>query len=148
MPWGSIAFVLLAASFLPIQAACNGALNRALGRPTLVATLSVLGSLIFMLLVGMLTGQLSLASAGRIARAPLWAWGAGVCGAIYVISQPIAAPRLGAALFMSLAVTGQVLTAVLLDHFALLQLPQHNASPGRLLGVLLIAVGVWLVAFF
>ena len=148
MPWGSIGFVLLAASFLPIQAACNGALNRALGRPALVVVISITGSLAFMVAAGLISGRLGLVPADRFARVPPWAWLAGVCGAIYLLSQPIAAPRLGAALYMSLAVTGQVATAVLLDHFGLLNLPQHAASPGRVLGTVLIAAGVSLVAWF
>jgi transporter family-2 protein len=148
MPWGPIGFVLLAASFLPIQAACNGALNRALGRPVLVVMVSLAGSLVFMSATGLISGRLGLVPADRFARVPPWAWLAGVCGAIYLLSQPIAAPRLRAALYMSLAVTGQVATAVVLDHFGLLNLPQHPASPGRVLGVVLIAAGVSLVAWF
>jgi uncharacterized membrane protein YdcZ (DUF606 family) len=62
---------------------------------------SLSGSVIFMLLAGLLSGRLGLVPADRIGRVPLWAWPAGVCGAIYLFSQPVAAPRLGAALYMS-----------------------------------------------
>jgi transporter family-2 protein len=148
MPWGAIGFVLFAASFQTVQAACNGALNRALQRPLLVTMVSVTGSLICVLVAGLLSGRLGLVPADRIARVPLWAWTGGACGAIFVLSQPVAAPRLGAALYMSLVVTGQVVTAVVLDHFGFLNLPQHSASPGRVLGVALIAAGVSLVARF
>jgi len=41
-----------------------------------------------------------------------------------------------------------VVAAVVLDHFGLLHLPQHAASPGRVLGVVLIVAGVSLVAWF
>jgi transporter family-2 protein len=114
-----------------------------------VVVISITGSLVFMLAAGLISGCLGVVPAVRIAQVPPWAWLAGVCGAIYLLSQLIAAPRLGAALYMSLAVTGQVVAAVVLvDHFGLLHLPQHAASPGRVLGVVLIVAGVSLVAWF
>jgi transporter family-2 protein len=48
---------------------------------------------------------------------------------------------------MSLVVAGQMVAAVVLDHFGLLNLPQHTASPGRFLGVILMAAGASLVAW-
>ena len=47
-----------------------------------------------------------------------------------------------------LAVTGQVGTALLLDHFGALNLPAHPASPMRVLGAALIVAGMTLVARF
>jgi bacterial/archaeal transporter family-2 protein len=146
MRWWPIGFALFAASLLPIHAACTAALNRALGRPPLVAMISLTGSLIFMLATGLLTGRLGLVSAERIANVPVWAWFAGVCGAIFVLSQPIVVPRLGAAFFTALAVTAQVTVALAVDHFGALNLPQHAVSPGRIAGVLLMVAGIVLVA--
>ncbi len=148
MNWWPVAFTLFAASLLPVQAAFNGALNRAFGSPLLVVLISLSGSAVFIVAVGLACGQLSLPGAGRAALVPWWAWPAGVCGAIYLSSQPLVAPRLGAATYMSLAVTGQITAALALDHFGALHLPQHNASPLRILGVLIMAAGVVLIARF
>ena len=141
-----VAFTLFAAALLPVQAALNGALNRALGSPALVVLVSLSGSALFIGAVGLATGSLGLVPAARVANVPWWAWPAGVCGAIYLSSQPLVAPRLGAATYISLAVTAQVACALLLDHFGALGLPQHGASPLRVLGAALMAVGVVLVA--
>jgi transporter family-2 protein len=144
-----IGFVLLAAAFLPIQAACNTAMNRALGQPMLVSLLSISGSLVMVLAFGLLTGRIgAVPAAARFAAAPWWAWAAGLGGAFYVSSQPILLPRLGAALFTTLVIAGQVATAIALDHFGALGVPQHPASPLRLLGGALIVVGMVLVARF
>ena len=147
MSWWPIPFTLLAASLLPIQAALNGALGRALQKPALVVMVSLSGSLLFMLIVGLGSGRLlTLPTLSRFAAVPWWAWPAGVCGAIYLLSQPVALPRVGAAIYIGLSVTAQIVTAMLLDHLGALGLPQHTASPGRILGAVLMAVGIALVA--
>ncbi len=148
MSWWPIPFALFAASLLPIQAALNGALNRALQRPALVVMVSLSGSLLFMLAVGLGSGRLALPGASRIAAVPWWAWPGGVCGAIYLLSQPIVLPRIGAAFYIALSVGAQIGMAMLLDHFGALGLPQHTASPGRILGALLMTAGIVLVARF
>lgn len=146
MNWWPAAFALFAASLLPVQAALNGALNRALGRPLWVVLISLSGSAIFIAATGLASGRLSLPAAERVALVPWWAWPAGVCGAIYLSSQPLVAPRLGAATYMSLSVVAQIAAALVLDHFGALNLPQHAASPLRVVGVLLMGAGVVLVA--
>jgi transporter family-2 protein len=140
-----VLFALFAAALLPVQAAMNGAANRALDRPGLVVLISLTGSAVAVIGVGLATGRLGLVSAERVALMPWWAWPAGVCGAIYLLSQPLVAPRLGVAAFMGLSVVSQLATAMLLDHFGLMNLPQHTASPLRVLGALLMAAGVVLV---
>ena len=146
MSWWPIPFALFAAALLPIQAALNGALNRALQRPAWVVLVSLSGSIVFIVVAGLASGRLALPGAGRVATVPWWAWPGGVCGAIYLFSQPIVLPRLGAAVYIGLSVTAQIAMAMALDHFGALGVPQHTASPGRLLGGLLMAAGIALVA--
>lgn len=141
-----VAFALFAAALLPIQSALNAATGRALGRPALVVLISLTGSAVFMLGAGAVTGQFAALESERWGRVPWWAWPAGVCGAIFLLSQPVVVPRIGAAFYASLAVTAQIIAAVVLDHFGVLGLPQHDATPGRLLGAALLVAGVVLVA--
>lgn len=144
----AIAFTLAAASLLPVQAALNGAANRALHRPPVVVMISLGGSLVFMLLVTLLNARQAWPPAERFAQVPWWAWPAGVCGAIFLLSQPIALPRVGAAAYTGLSVTAQICMAMLLDHLGLLGLPHHAASPPRILGALLMVAGIALIARF
>lgn len=143
-----VAFALLAAVCLPIQAACNAAMNRALGQPVVTVLLSMAGSIVAMLAFGLLSGRLAAPSPERFAAAPWWAWAAGLGGAFFVSSQTLVLHRIGAALFTSIAVTGQVAAAMTLDHFGALGLPQHTASPMRVVGATLIIAGMVLVARF
>jgi transporter family-2 protein len=54
-------------------------------------------------------------------------------------------PRLGAATTLVLVVVGQMVCSLLVDHFGVLGVPQHSASPVRLAGAALLILGVALI---
>ncbi len=64
---------------------------------------------------------------------------------LFVASAAFAGPRIGALLFMSLVLAGQLSAALLLDHFGLARLNQSSITPGKLAGLALIVAGVWLI---
>ena len=68
-------------------------------------------------------------------RLPWWAWGGGLFGATFIGLAVLLVPQLGAATFIALLVTGQMLAPVALDHFGLLGLAQRPVDLPRLLGV-------------
>ena len=80
-----------------------------------------------------------------LVRGPWWIWVGGLVGACYVASAASFASKLGAAPWLGLIVTGQVLASLLMDHFGLLGFPTHPLSTGRFLGVALLIAGVTLV---
>ena len=71
-----------------------------------------------------------------------WNWIGGPLGALIVLAGASLVSQLGAALFIALVVGGQLLCSLLLDHYALLGLPQQPITPGRVLGALLVVAGV------
>lgn len=80
-----------------------------------------------------------LPSACVAARIPWWAWSGGLFGAIFIGLAILLVPQLGAATFIALLVTGQMLASVAFDHFGWLGLAQ------RLIGVALLIGGVVLI---
>lgn len=84
-------------------------------------------------------------SAGVAARIPWWAWSGGLFGAIFVGLAILLVPRLGAATFIALLVTGQMLASVAIDHFGLLGLARRTVDLPRLIGVALLVGGVVLI---
>ncbi|KAI8914918.1 hypothetical protein DFJ77DRAFT_463939 [Powellomyces hirtus] len=78
-------------------------------------------------------------------EAPWYSHFGGLMGAYYVGMIIVLAPRLGAAVILSVAVTTQVLAALIFDHFGALGLEEHKATAGRIVGVILSAVGVALI---
>src|SRR5215213_10715010 len=76
-----------------------------------------------------------LPSAGVAARIPWWAWSGGLFGAIFIGLAILLVPYLGAATFIALLVTGQMLASVAFDHFGWLGLAQRPIDVSRLIGV-------------
>ncbi len=84
-------------------------------------------------------------SAGVAARIPWWAWSGGLFGAVFIGLAILLVPQLGAATFIALLVTGQMLASVAFDHFGWLGLVQRPMDVPRLIGVALLIGGVILI---
>ena len=83
--------------------------------------------------------------ASGAARIPWWAWSGGLFGAIFIGLAILLVPQLGAATFIALLVTGQMLASVAFDHFGWLGLTQRPIDVPRLIGVALLIGGVVLI---
>ena len=83
-----------------------------------------------------------------IKTVPAYAWMGGVLGAFYVTAIILAFPKIGPALTFGLVVAGQMVMAMLLDHFNVLVAQQHDINIWRVLGVLLIVMGVIIIRKF
>jgi bacterial/archaeal transporter family-2 protein len=145
--WLLTPVAVMAGMLMVVQAACNGMLEKALDRPVTVAVLSLSVGISVLLIGGLVLGKLEFPS-GKIAQVPWWAWFGGACGAISLLSQPLAAPRLGAAMFIGLFVTASSVASIVVDHFGWLGFEQHPANLGRIIGGLLMVIGIALVSFF
>ena len=72
-------------------------------------------------------------------------WTGGIFGAIYIAVSILLLPRLGATIVVALLVLGQMVGAMLFDHFALLGMPENSITPTRVAGVALLISGVVLI---
>jgi bacterial/archaeal transporter family-2 protein len=84
-------------------------------------------------------------AAGVAARIPYWALSGGVFGAIFIGLGIFLVPQLGAATFLALLVTAQMLGSIAFDHFGWLGLTQRPIDAPRLIGVALLIGGVVLI---
>ena len=84
-------------------------------------------------------------SATVASRISLWAWSGGIFGAIFIGLAIFLVPQLGAATFIALLVSGQMLASIIFDHFGMFGLVQRTVDLPRLLGVALLVAGVVLI---
>jgi transporter family-2 protein len=84
-------------------------------------------------------------AAAVAARIPWWAWSGGLFGAIFIGLGIFLVPQLGAATFLALLITGQMLLSVALDHFGLFGLAQRTFDMPRAIGVALLIAGAILM---
>jgi bacterial/archaeal transporter family-2 protein len=92
----------------------------------------------------MLIARIPWPSLPSIAGTPWWGWLGGALSAIYAVTMVLLARELGAATLTALAVTGQLVCSVMLDHFGWVGFHEHAAGLGRIVGCLLMVAGVLL----
>lgn len=145
MNWVCIA--LGAGCVIAVQAAVNSRLGRELGNPAL-ATLASFATGTVLMVLYCLVVRTQVPPSAALLRIPVWAWFGGVLGAFYVGAVILTTPKLGVGSMVGLTVAGQMVMALILDHFGLLGLERHPVSPGRLLGMALLIAGVVLLKRF
>ena len=142
-----VLLAISAGAILPIQAALNAKMGRAVSDPVYAAFISfVVGSIgLFVYLLLSKTDLSQISHAGSVN----WSvWTAGLMGAFYVAAVIILVPKIGAALTFGLVIAGQLTFSLILDHFGLLDLPMHGFNWQRMVGILLIIGGVVLIRNF
>jgi transporter family-2 protein len=140
----SYLFAVAAGAMLPFQFGINAVLARYVDGAARAALVSfVVGSLALLAAVLLFSrGTPSLAKAGA---APWWVWVGGLLGAFYVLGSVVTAPQLGAATLVALILAGQAAASLAVDHFGLVGFQENPVTPGRLVGIALVALGVVLV---
>lgn len=135
--------VFVAGWMIALQAPTNAILAKAGGSPILAALISFAVGTAALLLAWI--SSKSRPSSSAFSHLPWYAWMGGLYGAIYVGVAAYAAPKIGVASLLTIAIAGQILMALLLDHFGALGLAREPVNLGRIAGALLVVAGVVLV---
>ena len=143
---GLLLLAVIAGAVVPFQSAINANLGRGLGHPLWATLVSLLVSILVLLPI-MLALRVPLPSMAFISRAPLWMWAGGAFGVCFISLALVLLPKLGASGFMALALAGQVVASLVLDHFGWFGLVQRQVSLPRVLGVVMLIAGVVLIQF-
>jgi transporter family-2 protein len=138
------ALALLAGVSVVIQQVLNANLRNELNSAVWSGFMSYFLGLLCMVLLAVALRE-PIPSTAVLARIPLWAWTGGLFGAVFIGLSIIVAYKLGAAALIALLVTGQMIAAVVLDHFGSLGLPQRPIDASRIIGVGLLVGGVLLI---
>jgi bacterial/archaeal transporter family-2 protein len=135
---------ILAGVAMSIQSGINAQLRAAVNQPLLAAFISFLG------------GTLALAVMLLFSREPLpplsayqaiswYKFTGGFLGMLVVIVAILSVHKIGAANMFVLLVAGQLFTAVMMDHFGVLGLKESPATIQKMIGILLLIAGAYLV---
>lgn len=135
-----LAIAVAAGLSVALQGQFMGAMNRSVGTTTAVFITYGLGSVAATLI--WLTRRAPLAGVRQI---PWYSWTASAFGLVIVAGVGYVAPRLGLSRTIIIVVAVQLVTALLIDHFALFGAAQRAIDAGRALGLALTAAGVWLI---
>ncbi len=71
---------------------------------------------------------------------------AGAFGVILYLTISVTLPRLGGTMMVTLIIIGQLLVGMLVDHFGWLGVPVHPINAFRVLGILVLLLGGYLIS--
>jgi transporter family-2 protein len=126
------------------MAVFNARLGLLLGSPFWAAAAQFTVALSAVLLVALITRQPSPVTTG-IGAAPWWVWTGGFFSATFIVVSTLLTPRLGVALTLATILVGQLSAALVVDHYGLFGGTLVRISPTRVLGVVLLFVGIALM---
>ncbi|QEY65130.1 DMT family transporter [Metapseudomonas lalkuanensis] len=141
--WWLLALPFVAGAFLPLQAGINGQLAKQISSVMSAALVSFLVGTLALLAVVLIQREMPTFEA--LKGVSWWQWGGGLLGAVFIATAAFAGPRIGALLFMTLVLAGQLSMALMLDHFGWAGYREAPVSIGKLAGLALIIGGVWLI---
>jgi len=134
---------VFAGGLIALQAPINSTLGRAIGSLPAASVSFAIGLAALVAITLLVAGGF-----GRLGEAGNLSWyylTGGVLGAVYVTTALIAVRTLGAGGVTAATIAGQLTLSVVIDRLGILGLDERGLTPGRVLGVALLAAGTFLV---
>jgi bacterial/archaeal transporter family-2 protein len=138
----AVLIMALVGGFIALQAPINAGLGKATGNFAAAAISFAIGTLLLAAIVAV-SGK-----AGGIANVAHVEWYyllGGALGAAYVFSALVLVSEIGAGPVAAATVTGQLTTSVVLDRIGFLGLEREPITAGKVVGVVLLLAGTYLV---
>ncbi|ORX89973.1 hypothetical protein K493DRAFT_318281, partial [Basidiobolus meristosporus CBS 931.73] len=129
------------------QIACNGALGRLTAKSFAALTSFGVGlmPLLLYFMVETRANTHPALSSDAFHGAPWWGWIGGVLGVVYIFSQVVSIPKIGAANYVAVVVPTQIIITMLMDHFALVGVNKRSLTWERGVGCLGMIFSVFLI---
>jgi len=126
------------------QSVINSRLRLQLGGPLWAAAAQFVVGLILLLLVAIASRQPAPVTAG-LGSAPWWVWTGGAFGATFIVVTIVLTAKIGATLTLASIIVGQLMAALIVDHYGLFGGTVVRLTPTRVMGVALLLLGVTLI---
>ncbi len=130
---------------LSVQVGLNTQLRTALGSPIMAAIISFIVGTLLLIIYALIFERDSFNSLSGLRTVSWYKCAGGLMGAFYIAGIILLAPRIGVTSITALVVGGQLLFALLLDHYGLFDFAQYPINSLRILGACLLMVGVMLI---
>ncbi|MEL0143049.1 MAG: DMT family transporter [Alphaproteobacteria bacterium] len=134
-------WALLAGAFIPLIGILNGRVGRALGEPFYASVMLFGVAIILAFVVSVIFGKAAPSVQNLQTLRPM-DYTAGFIVAFYVISATVLAGKIGVANFIVMAVSGQIMFSLMIDHFGLFGAPVKPINITQLVGAILLLIGL------
>jgi len=146
--YGYALLALLAGLGIPVMAAMNAHLGVQLHNTALstviVFSVGLAVSTLYLLLFAS-PASLSPSELLSTSRPPLYLFSGGIFVAFYIFTITWISPRFGVANAIVFVLLGQMISAVIIDHFGLFNAMKMDISLTKILGIFLMIAGIFLV---
>jgi bacterial/archaeal transporter family-2 protein len=136
---------VVAGACIATQAPINAQLGRNLGVPIAAAGVSFVAGAVLLWALALIYSRGSGIAINFAAPAPWTFVAGGVLGAIYVFSNIMLTPMIGAAAVMALSVSGQLIGGLALDRIGFMGMAVRELTLGRVTGAILLLVGAMMI---
>lgn len=133
---------LLIGILIAIMVAFNGELSNGIGNYSSLIVIHILGYALLVFL--MLYKKIKIPFKMTL---PLWLYSAGAIGVATVLINNITYSSIGVSLPVALGLLGQSLTSIVFDHYGLLGMPKVEFNKKKLIGIIVIIIGVCIMTF-
>ena len=139
-----IFITLITGALVPIQAATNAACSKATGSPIIAALITLLTGLIY-ITIYLFISKTPLPEIATLKNTHPINLIAGLIVAFYLVIITFITPRLGVGSSIGLIITGQIIGAVIIDHYGIFNTMIRTLDAKRILGTLFMILGIYLV---
>ena len=141
-PGVAVLLTACAGGLVAMQAPINSALGKAAGTFAAASISFIIGTTALVSITLLSGAKVDLGAAGDLRWYYLTG---GLLGAAYVTTVLVSVRTLGAGGVTAATIAGQLSFSVVLDRLGVLGLDEKPLSPGRIIGVALLATGVFLI---
>ena len=138
---------MLVGGLVPIQSGINSSLSKYLAHPLQATVFNFVGGTLILLVLSVVLRFPFLIDTPW-SKIPKLYFTGGAFGVVFVTTAVLLMPKIGAATLLAAIVTGQLIFAVLMDHYGWLNVPQHSFSLLRLMGIGMLLSGVYFIQRF
>lgn len=139
----AIGLVAIAGLLVGMQPPVNARLGREVGGLQAAAFSFIVGTVALVLIAAL--SKRGLGTLGDVGKVPWWALVGGLLGAVYVTVAILTVRTLGVSSLTAIVISGQLFAAVAIDRFGLLGIAKQPIGVTRVVGLVLLVVGVLLV---
>ncbi|MFC0322264.1 DMT family transporter [Gallibacterium melopsittaci] len=142
-----IVIALVAGVGLASQAAINSQLSKVVaGQPLIAALISFATGTLALFIVCLVKTNLW-EGLQNLAGQPFWKFIGGPLGALVVFTTIFLAPKVGITNMLFFIIIGQLVAAMLIDHFGLIYMPVREMTLWKIGGLLVVVLGLLLFFF-
>lgn len=134
---------IMAGSMITIQSLLNAALGKKTGNLGSVLVLTIVSISLLVLLIILFPNTANLKNIPGLSEWYLYV--GGVLGVAILAAPIFLIPRIGATSTFTALVVGQLFLALIIDHFGLFSFPKIEINLMRVMGIILLIAGVFLI---